>query len=332
VVRGERTPSAVPYGRVATKRNRKSEGWDRKPLADMATAQGGVVSLEQLEDAGVSMRAASRQAQAGGLHRVHRGVYAVGHRSVSRGTLLRAALLACGEGAVISHVTAAAFHGFWDKWPTLIDVTVPVEAGRKIDGIRCRRCRYPEPEEVEIRNGIAVSTPARTLVDLAGMVGLKTLRKSVGRAAIRKKLDLQAVDLAIHNAKGRRGLRALELALVPYRTKDGEVPDVRSDFETLMLPQLLDLGAPRPSTNAWLHVEGERFLVDFLWDQARVIVETDGRETHETPEAFQSDRRRDQFLAAAGYRVLRITWTQIHGEPAGVLGRVSRALSLRRRR
>ena len=110
-----------------------------------------------------------------------------------------------------------------------------------------------------------MTTPARTLIDMAGMVGLTTLRKTVGRAAISRKLDLQAVDLAIFNAKGRRGLRALELALLPYRTKDGKVPDVRSDFETLMLPQLLDMGARRPGCNVWLHIEGERLLVDFLW-------------------------------------------------------------------
>ncbi len=235
-------------------------------------------------------------------------------------------MLACEEGAVVSHGTAAAFHGFWDKFPALIDVTVPVEAGRKIDGVRCRRCRYPEPEEVEVRYGVVVTTVARTLVDLAGMVGMKTLRKTVGRAAVLRKLDLQAVDHAIHNAKRRRGLKALKLALIPYRTKDGKVPDVRSDFETLVLPELLDAGLQRPSTNAWLHIEGERFLVDFLWEQVRVIVETDGRETHETPTAFQDDRRRDQFLAAAGYRVLRVTWDQIHGEREAVLRRVRKAL------
>lgn len=227
---------------------------------------------------------------------------------------------------MISHATAAAFHGLWDKWPHLIDVTVPVEAGRKLNGIRCRRCRYPEPEEIEVRGGVAVTTVARTLVDLAGIVGLPTLRKLVGRAAIRKRLDLDAVYLAMYNAKGRRGLKALELALVPYRTKDGKTPDVRSDFETLVLPELVDMGLPRPDCNAPLHIEGEHFLIDFLWEQKQVIVETDGRETHETPTAFQDDRRRDQFLAAAGYRVLRVTWTQIHGERDAVLRRICLAL------
>lgn len=230
---------------------------------------------------------------------------------------------------MLSHGTAAAFHELWDKPPTLIDVIVPVEAGRKIDGIRCRRCRYPEPEEIGADGGIACTTIARTLVDLAGMVGLGTLRKTVGRAAMLRRLDLQKADLAIHNAKRRRGLKALELALLPYRTKDGKVPDVRSDFETLVLPDLVAMELARPQNNAWLHLDGERFLVDFLWAEARVIVETDGRETHETPDAFQRDRRRDQFLAAAGYRVFRVTWNQIHGEREAVLRRIAQALGAR---
>lgn len=228
---------------------------------------------------------------------------------------------------MLSHGTAAAFHGLWDKPPRLIDVTVPVEAGRKIDGIRCRRCRYPEPEEVVVLHGVAVTTVPRTLVDLAGIVGLPTLRKTVGRAAIRRKLDLQAVDIATHNAKRRRGLRSLELALLPYRTKDGKAPDVRSDFETLILPDLLDLGLDRPGCNVWLHIDGERLLVDFFWEKQRLVVETDGRETHETPDAFQNDRRRDQLLASAGYRGLRITWEQIHHERDAVLRRIRRALT-----
>lgn len=227
---------------------------------------------------------------------------------------------------MLSHGTAAAFHRLFDKWPHFIDVTVPVEAGRKLDGIRCRRCRYPEPEEVEVNDGVAATTLSRTLVDLAGILRPPDLRKVVGRAAIRRKLDLHAIDISIYNAKGRRGLKKLELALIPYRTADGKVPDVRSDFETLVLPQLLDRGMSRPTTNTPIHIDGERFLVDFLWERERVIVETDGRETHETPTAFQDDRRRDQFLVAAGYRVLRVTWNQIHGDAAGVLERINGAL------
>src|SRR5215203_411960 len=139
-------------------RNRGSKRVQRsRGVADLATLQGGVVSLDQLRGQGVSKSLAAERAEAKELHRIHRGVYTVGHRAVSRQTILRAALLACGEGAVISHGTAAAFHRLWDKPPRLIDVTVPVEAGRKIDGVRCRRCRYPDPEEVVVVNGVAVT-------------------------------------------------------------------------------------------------------------------------------------------------------------------------------
>jgi hypothetical protein len=312
---------------MSCKRNRKiGSGGSTERVAIIATAQGGVVSLDQLRQEGVSSKVAADRGRDRSYHRVHRGVYALGHRSISRNAHLRAALLACGEGAVISHGTAAAFHGLWDEWPHFIDVTVPVEAGRKIDGVRCRRCRYPEPEEVEVLYGVTVTTVARTLVDLAGILHLPALRQVVGRVAIRRKLDLQAVDVAIYNGRRRRGLKGLELALLPYRTNDGKVPDVRSDLETLLLPHLLEMGLPRPINNAPLHIEGERFLVDFFWEQERVVVETDGRETHETPIAFQSDRRRDQFLAAAGYRVLRITWCQLRDEREVVVNRIIRAL------
>src|SRR3954449_2542248 len=177
------------------KRNRKiGSGGSTERVAIIATAQGGVVSLDQLRQEGVSSKVAADRGRDRSYHRVHRGVYALGHRSISRNAHLRAALLACGEGAVISHGTAAAFHGLWDEWPQFIDVTVPVEAGRKIDGVRCRRCRYPEPEEVEVCYGVTVTTVARTRVDLAGILHLPALRQVVGRVAIRRKLDLQAVD------------------------------------------------------------------------------------------------------------------------------------------
>lgn len=101
---------------------------------------------------------------------------------------------------------------------------------------------------------------------------------------------------------------------------------MRSDFETLVLPELLDSGLPRPGCNIPLDIDGERLVVDFLWEKQRVVVETDGRETHETSPAFQSDRRRDQFLASAGYRVLRVTWEQIQVERAAVLRRIKNAL------
>jgi hypothetical protein len=250
-------------------------------------------------------------ARRGSLHRVMRGVYAAGHRSLERDALLRAAVLACGEGAVLSHATAAAHWGLQRQRPVLVDVTVPVEAGRKLDGIRCRRCRYPDPTEICVHRGVLCTTPARVLVDLAGMLGRDSLRGRVEQAAVLKLLDIGAIDLSLDLAKGRRGLRTLSAIIEPWRTESGRTPDVRSGFEARVLPRLLARGLPRPVCNRPLRIEGEIVIPDFLWPEHRFVVECDGRGTHETPIAFQRDRRRDQLLLGEGFRVARITWEQI---------------------
>jgi hypothetical protein len=259
---------------------------------------------------------------------VHRGVYAVGHRSLDQAGVLRAALLSCREGAVISHGTAAAFWGLRDKWPTLIEITVPNQTGRKIDGIRCRRCRYPSPGEILTPDGIACTSPARTMVDLAGMLGTPSLRLLVERAAVRRLLDIAALDRSLDEAEGRRGIKSLRVIADEWRTEDGSVPNVRSDFEALVLPRLLALGLPRPICNKTLTLGDDRLMVDFLWEEQRLVVETDGKETHATLIAFQRDRERDQILVAAGYRVVRVTWDQTQHDLDIVVARISRALQL----
>jgi hypothetical protein len=253
-------------------------------------------------------------------------VYAVGHLSISRLGALRAAALACGDGAVISHGTAAAFYDLQDRWPALIDITGGRQAGRKLDGIRCRRCRYPVPEEIVVHDGIPFSSPARVLVDSAGMLGIPSLRRMVERAAVRRLLDIDAVDRAMEQARRRRGIGALRMIIEDWRTDDGLLPDVRSEFEALVLPRLIAMGLPRPICNKALVIGGERLIPDFLWERQRVVVETDGEETHGTPVAFQRDRRRDQILVAAGYRVARATWDQMHDELDAVVQRIARTL------
>jgi very-short-patch-repair endonuclease len=324
---GETLRRVVPYPRMSSERNRDRGKEGRyRPLAEIATAQGGVVSLDQLRGVEVTQRAASYRTEQGGMHRVHRAVYAVGHRSIDRVAVLRAALLACGEGSVVSHGTAAAFWGLRDPWPVLVDVIVPCEAGRKIDGIRCRRCRYPSPEEIVTDEGVAYTTPARTIVDLAGILGTASLRRVIERAAVLNRLDVTALDASLRRAEGRPGVKALRAIADEWRTDDGSVPDLRSDFEALVLPRLLERGLPRPACNKTLRIDGQLLMVDFLWEEERVIAETDGQQTHGTPVAFQRDRWRDQILVAAGYRVARITWDQIRDELDAVVERIARAL------
>lgn len=193
-------------------------------------------------------------------------------------------------------------------------------------GIRSRRCRYPAAEEIADRAGLAVTTPARTLVDLAGMFGDSSLERMVEQAAVLRLLDLDLLDAAIGRAKGRRGIAALRAILGGWSEDDGATPDVRSVFEARVLRLLVGRGLPRPVCNETVHLGEESIVVDFLWREERLIVETDGRRTHATPVAFQRDRRRDQALVGAGYRVTRVTWAQIQQDPGAVMAGIGRAL------
>jgi very-short-patch-repair endonuclease len=295
-------------------------------ISATATAQDGVISINQLRASGLSAQAASQRAALARLHRVHRGVYAVGHEAIgSRGRLL-AAVLASGPGSAISHLSAAALWGLWDPAPVVIDVIVPCETGRKIDGIRARRCRYPTPEELTVREGIPCATPSRTLVDLAGTLGRESLRRVVEQAAVANLLDLTALDVAIAQAKGRPGIPALSAILIAWRSKDRELPRLRSPLEARVRRVLVEAGLPHPQCNVELRLDGHRLEVDLLWEEQRLVIETDGEETHGTRAAFQRDRWRDQVLAAAGYRVSRLTWRQIADEPDAIVTRIRRML------
>jgi hypothetical protein len=313
---------------MSSERNHESgKGRRDRRLASVAGAQNGVVALRQLREIEITQRAASYRAERGGMHRVHRGTYAVGHRSLNRLGVLHAAVLACGNGAVVSHGTAAAYWGLRDPWPALVDVVVPCQAGRKIDGVRCRRCRYPSPAEIVAPRGVPLTTPMRTLVDLAGMLGSASLRRATERAAALKLLNIAALDGGMRRAKGRHGVGTLRVIADEWRTEDGSTPDVNGDFEALVLPRLVALGLPRPACNVKLKLGGHRLQVDFLWSEQRLVVETDGAQTHATPVAFQRDRKRDQILLAAGYRVARVTWTQIADEAEAVAARIAQGLA-----
>jgi REase_MTES_1575 len=227
---------------------------------------------------------------------------------------------------MISHLSAAALWRLREPMPAVIDVLVPCETGRRIDGIRARRCRYPHPGEITEHEGIPCTTPARTLVDLAGLLGRESLRRAVAQAAVQRLLDLEALDLALSSAKGRRGIRTLRDLLLPWGDAGTRVPRLRSLLEARLFPALIEAGLPRPRCNVRMRVLGEPLEIDLLWEEQRVAIEADGEETHGTPAAFQSDRRRDQILAAAGYRTARITWRQLEDELHATVDRIAQIL------
>jgi predicted transcriptional regulator of viral defense system len=294
-------------------------------IADLVERQHGVVSRRQLRALGLSEAGITARAQSAHLHRLFRGTFAVGHRAIGRHGYLLAAVLASGEGAVLSHGSAAELLGLWDKRPDCFDVIAPRRAGRKIEGIRWHNVLRPTSTEIVIRDGIPCTTVSRTIIDMAGRTGPKTLHRLVEQAAVLRQLDIREVDRILSRGR-RRGAPWLRIVLEPWRTDDEWKPRLRSPLEAKLLPALLAAGVPRPHCNVKLRLDGEKVEIDLLWEEQRLAIETDGEETHGTRGAFQSDRRRDQLLLANGYRVARVTWRQAEEETVAVVERIKRML------
>jgi len=256
--------------------------------------------------------------RSGRLHRIFRGAYAVGHSNVSEIGRLRAATLACGKGAVVSHRSAAALLGLLNEGPVVIDVIAPPSRGRKIDGIRFHRVRPPRPEEVGTVDGIPCTSPARTLVDLSGTVGDWTLRSCFERAAQRRMLDIAAIEASAD--PGRRGVGSLRALIEEWRraapvAKKGRL---KSPLEAKVLPLVLRRAVPAPLLNAPVQIADGRIEVDFLWPDHRFVLEADSRDFHGNAVAFERDRRRDRELMRAGYSSLRVTHRQAKTEAEAI--------------
>lgn len=176
-----------------TDKKRTASRWQR--LATIADAQHGVISRDQMRKVGFKDGAITHTVTTGRLHHVFRGVYALGHRHPGERGRLMAAVLACGKGAVVSHRSAGALLELLDEGPAVIDAIAPGSRGRKIDGIRFHRVRPPRMMETGTMHGIPCTSPARTLVDLAGTVGAWTLGSAFERAAQRRMLDIAAIEV-----------------------------------------------------------------------------------------------------------------------------------------
>ena len=236
-----------------------------------------------------------------------------------------AAVLSCDEDTVVSHGSAAELLGLWDKQLPVIHVIPPDGSGRKIPGIRWHRVRLPRLDEIEVRSGIRCTTVSRTIVDMAGESSWSQLRRLVEQAAILRQLDVEEIDLVLSRGR-RRGAPRLRTILASWRGTAERHPQIRSRLEARLLPLLIEEGLPVPETNVKLNIDGNRFEIDLLWQKHRLVIETDGEETHGTRAAFQRDRKRDQILIAAGYRTARITWRQVADEPTAVANRIGRML------
>jgi very-short-patch-repair endonuclease len=265
-------------------------------IARIARRQHGVVSYSQLRAAGMSQPVISKRTKAGRLHRLHRGVYAVGHTKLTFEGRCLAAVLACGDGAVVSHRSGAALWGMLKPHSGPIHVSVSGDGGRrKRPGIAIHRSHSLSAAVTTRRNGIAITKPARTLRDLH-----RTSPRPVFQAAVRRALDLRLIS--------NDELRA-----------DADL--TRSELERLFLHLCRRHRLPQPEVNVRLGP----YEVDFLWSAERMAIETDGFRHHGNRAAFEADRSRDAHLQGLGYRVLRFTYRQVRDEPRQV-GAALRAL------
>lgn len=283
-----------------------------------------MISRAQLREIGLTADQIGTRVARGFLIPIHRGVFAVGHGAFGRRGQMQAALLACGRGAVISHGSAAELHSLWRKQPVVIDTTSPCQAGRKVDGVRWHHSPVAE-DEVDRCEGIPCTSVARTLADLAGRLGDRSLRGLVEQAAVLRLLDVEDIDRVLAQRR-RRGAPRLRAILQPWRALGEKRPLLRSVLEAKLLVAILDAGLPAPECNVTLALASHRLEVDLLWAEQRLVVEADGEASHGTPVAFRRDRWRDQILASAGYRCVRVTWDQLEGERDATLMRIERAL------
>jgi Transcriptional regulator, AbiEi antitoxin/Protein of unknown function (DUF559) len=283
----------------------------------------GVVGIDELRALGFSKTAIRRRVESGRLHRVHLGVYAVGHRALSPDGVRRAAVLACGPAAVLSHRAAAAVWKLLDN-DMLREVTTP---GRRVGpcDVVLHRTRRLEAEDVTAVRGIPITTVPRTIVDVAEVVRMRALQRAVHEAEVLDLLDVRATEDALYRVPGRRARRRVLGAL------GVKAPDpTNSDFTAAFLRLCERFRLPRPSTGVYLDTGEWLAEIDCLFPREKVIAELDGERIHLTRQRFHSDRRRDAALAARGWLTLRFTWERVTKDAERVAHEVRRVLESRR--
>lgn len=326
-LRATRAPARLSMGAVENERSIElavpvgltSRVPDRE-MEELARRQYGVVGRRQILDLGMSRNAIATRLERRSLHEVHLGVYVVGTRRLSRRGRWMAAVLAGGEETVLSHRSAARFWRLLPPAAERVEVTSP---GRRVrrDGIVSHRANLRDDERL-IEEGIPVTSPFRTIFDLAAVLDRRGVERAWHEAEVRQLTDQVSLPLLLERYPGRRGTRVLRELL-----NSGEpVGITRNEFEEAFLGLVDACDLSRPRMNATLAVRGRFFEVDALWERERVIVELDSRSVHGTKKRFESDRQRDRILVAEEYRTVHVTWLQLRDEPEAIAADLRLAL------
>lgn len=244
-------------------------------------------------------------------------MYIVGGRAASKNGLLCGALLAAGPDSAVSHRAAAELHGFMDG-PSPVEISAPRSRANP-RGVHVHRPRVLAPDVVE-REGLRVTTPARTLVDLCAVLSASHVARLFHEAEVLRLVARSELREVLDRSQGRRGIGKLRrFALV-------EAHVTRSQLERRFVSLVAAAGMPAPRTNENLLVAGHWFEVDAYWPDERVAVELDSWQFHRTRERFESDRLRDSVLISAGWHPLRFTWRRLRDDPEGVIDAVRAVL------
>lgn len=282
----------------------------------MAAVERGVLSLEELRACGMDNQAVSVRVRNGQLHRIHRGVYAVGHARLTVDSAFAAAVKTCAPHAALSHYAAAALRAYL-KWD-FRSVEVTIFGGRHIErpGLRVHRSADLEKGDVTRVKGIPVTSPALTLLDLASVVDDKTLRRAVSQALSLRDVSVGQLAEAVARRRPRRGIAKLAKLLAT-----GPAP-TRTELEDRVFALLIDGGLERPEVNQPLWLSGRKVVPDFRWPAQHLVVEADGAAWHDQKLAREDDAERQAWLEAHGEQVVRVTWDQAVLAPCQTLRRV----------
>jgi very-short-patch-repair endonuclease len=284
----------------------------------LSRSQNAAVRAEQLWALGVTRHAILARVKRGRLVPRFKGVYIVGDPELLPLAEESAALLSLGESAVLSHRSAAAVWGLAQPDSKVIDVTVIGRRPHKRDGIRLHYAKTLT--DITTHQNLRITTPARTLIDFGSQASTSELADAFGDAWAKRLISDAKLNAALKRApRNHSGAAVVRATLTEGGTYD------RSKAERLMRRLCRQAGLPQPLVNVMLHGH----LADFLWPDAKLIVEVDGYGTHGNRQAFENDRRRDQIHIAAGYVVIRITWLQLEREPLTVVARIAQALAHR---
>ena len=273
-------------------------------LAELAGRSHGVVTREELLGAGVTVRELNGRVRKGGLIRIHRGVYRVGHAAPSLEARYTAAVKACGRGSLLAGQAAGHLLRLLKRPPSLPEVLCGTE--RRIPGVITHRVRRGEPADATHWRGVPVTTVPRTLVDLAAVLDPPDLARAFHEGAVRHRIKPDAVERVLarrHNWPGARNLR---------RVIRGDEPVTLSRLESSFIAVVRRARLPLPKTN---HRAGVHY-VDCRWPAQRLTVELDGYRYHDTRHAWEQDRERERAARLRSDEFRRYSWTDVVENPA----------------